>query len=54
MGHVIFIGFGTMCLVTVIGLVVIGIVAPDLFRTIIQRLKEISDAIFPSIAHILV
>ncbi len=53
-GHVIFVGFGTLCLMTVIGLVVIGIAAPDLFHVIVQRLKELSDAVLPSIVRSLV
>ncbi|MEM2112037.1 MAG: hypothetical protein QXX08_09210 [Candidatus Bathyarchaeia archaeon] len=53
-GGVIHIGFGVMLLMCIILLVIIGIVAPDLFRTILERLKEISDAIFPSIVQNLV
>jgi hypothetical protein len=40
-----------MCLITVIGLVVIGIVAPDLFKTILERLKDIANAIFPNVVQ---
>lgn len=39
---------------TAIGFVVIGIVAPDLFHVIVQRLRELSEAIFPSLVQSLV
>jgi hypothetical protein len=47
---VIFVGFGTLLLISVFGLIVIGIAAPDLFHVIVQRLKDISEAIFHVVA----
>lgn len=49
MGVNIHIGFGVLLLVTVLVLIMIGIVNSDLFNQIIQRLKDIGDAIFPSL-----
>jgi hypothetical protein len=51
MGVNIHIGFGVLLLATVLGLIAIGIMSPDLFNQIIQRLKDIGDAIFPSLTQ---
>jgi len=49
---VVHIGFGVILLFCVIGLIVIGFVAPDVFHEIImQKLEEIIEAITPSILN---
>jgi len=53
-GGVIHIGFGVMLLFAVIVLLVIGIVNPDLFKQIVELLRELSRAIFPGIVQSLV
>ena len=45
------IGFGVILLFCVIGLIVIGFVAPDVFHEIMQKLEEIIEAITPSILN---
>jgi hypothetical protein len=54
MGVNIHIGFGVLLLLTVLGLIAIGILNPDLFDLIIQRIKDIIDALFPKIIQSLV
>jgi len=54
MGVNIHIGSGVLLLLTVLGLIAIGILNPDLFDQIVQRLKDIGDALFPRLIQSLV
>jgi hypothetical protein len=44
----IFIGFGVLLLCTVVGLLLISLVAPGLFRQLVKSLEELRKAVFPS------
>jgi hypothetical protein len=49
----IFVGFGVLLLCTVLGLLLISFVAPDVFRQLVKSLEELRKAVFPGIVYVL-
>lgn len=43
----VYVGFGVLLLFTVLGLLSISLIAPDLFKQLVNNLEELRKAVFP-------
>lgn len=45
----LYVGFGVLLLLTVLGLLAISLAAPDLFKQLVNNLEQLRKAVFPGI-----